>query len=234
MQTNIFFIVHMTVKLLSAAYILFKTWKYLHSDNFCLWHLFTPPVQEQQVKQEKIQIGEVPDSLVGITKTVLSFAEEPEHSKEEVQIPVRSEPLESETITNDTEDDILSDDVDYTKATKTAEDLLEEEESFFPLDENDSIGDHEFTGGLTFDNISNAVEVIIGNQLAEDKRKEAAETIYEASQTDMFELFVANVSNEEMIVNILNEYLGDTNTVAPQLISRKKERIASFNIETFV
>jgi len=224
----------MVVKLLSVAYILFRTWKYLHHDTFFLWKLFTPPIQQEQAKQEELQPKEEPDNLVGKTNTVLSFAEEPEESKERTIKPVMSEPLEPETASNDTEDDILSGDVDYTTSAQTATELLEEEERLLSLGENDNFGSDEFSGGLTFDNISNAVEVIIGNQLAEDKKKEAAQTIYEASQTDMFELFVANISNEEMVVGILNEYLGDNNIVASQLISRKKERIASFDMEMFV
>ena len=235
MQNNIVFIIHSVVKLASVAYLLFKLWQYLHYDKFFLWKLFIPAKKDDQIEKELPTVSEEPVDIVGKTNTVF-IQEEDIRNTEPMEInPVRSEELEPEIPLVDDSDDFAADeDVDYTTISKTPEEILEGEERFFSLETDDNITRYEFSGGLTFDNITNAVEVIIGKQMAEDKKKEAAHTIYETSQTDMFELIVANTTNEEMVIGILNEYLGESNTIGTQLATRRKERIASFDMEMFV
>ena len=238
-------IVYILVRLASASYILYSIWQFL----FCkegLWFLkYLNPKKKKKREVEKTarQNDDSDDSsIVGKTHTVYikqleiieeSVSDDTESEDTEPE-PVMSQDLEPSGFTVE-EDDIPSDDVVVEIKQLTIDEVLDEEERFEPF-EGEYAEDENFSTGRTFEDIQNAVDVIIGKKKGCDERLNAAKTIYEIRQTDMMEFFETQISNIEVIEQLLSENLDENGQPLKSKSAKKKvqDEVEDFDMSKYI
>lgn len=129
-------------------------------------------------------------------------------------VPVRSEPLEKSDYLGP-EPEIASDDVEA-HLLPPEERELQEEERYEPLPGVDPAPETEFSTGMTFEQMANAVGVVTAAVDDEEKVLEAAQTIYNLRHTDLFRLLTTEAGNAGMVERLLAEYLDGEGNPLPQ------------------
>lgn len=219
--------IYFAVRIGCTLYLLYRLWDALFRQRlFGIWnHLF-------DMRQAVIHdIEKLPDQSYDdvLGKTHLVYLEDPEAA---ATVPMRSEDLppsdfigEEEEIPTDAVEDTLSDASVMTPPS--AEELYEDTERA-PLDT-------EFSRGLTYDEISNAVGVLKTATTDVDKTLAAARTIFNLKNTDLFEFFTTQVSNAEAIDKLLADSLDDNGLpLSPKRSSSANPNLADFNWDHFV
>lgn len=222
MGTRFYFV----IRLLVATYVLYKLWRMLFgAEVHTIWkRLFTTKVKPvSTVTSEQQQTQTLEGDVLG--KTHIVYLEDPEVA---ATIPVHSEKLPPPDFIGK-EEDISSDDVEDNFTPKNVKNILEEEESFDPMDNNGPGIDPDFSTYLTFEQISNAVGVLTSATDDDIKVIEAAQTIYNIRQTDLFQFLTTQVSNTEMVNNLFRECLDDNGLP----LSQRRSKIAKANLEVF-
>ena len=141
-------------------------------------------------------------------------------------MPVRSEIIFEEDA------DISADEVEETLARTGNPTSLNDSELY---DDVPIVSDNEFSQGMTFDQISNAVAVIANGTFDGDNASEAARTLYEIRNTDMFGFFTTQVANAEAVDNLLRKYI-DTNgrTLMQQSLTSNSPELLNFDWDKYV
>ena len=233
-------IVYILVRLASASYILYSLWLFLfHKDGLWFFKYLNP----KKKKKREVEKPDLPkednddSSIVGKTHTVyikqLEIIKESEPEDAEPE-PVMSQDLEPSGFMGE-EDDIPSDDVVVETKQFTIDEVLDEEERFEPF-EGDFAEDENFSTGSTFEDIQNAVDVIIGKKKGGEERLNAAKTIYEIRQTDMMEFFSTQIGNIEVIEQLLSENLDESGQPLKGKSAKKKlqDEVANFDMDKYI
>ena len=216
---------YLTVKGLSVVYLLYKTFRFLfgkQGEN--RWNFLTPTIREKKetiVSQAKPE--QSPCSIVGKSQTV--YLEEPPPPKK-VE-PAFSEDLE-QIPSYEEEPDVTTDDVDVS----FDEGVLSEEERFTPLDmEPDS---EPVSTGMTFEQISEVLDVVQGKNTNDADELAAARILYEVQGGDLFNFLAAQAENEAIIERLLKENLDDAGEKLPENRKKQQREIAAFDMEKYV
>lgn len=225
--------IYFTVKLAACGYMLYRVWIILFNRQlFGLW-------SQIRIKPKK----ENPDPIVTVAaaqeiidvigKTTVVYLEDPELA---TKVPVHSQKLELSDFIGE-EPDVPDDDVEseLSPAPKTPEDLLEELERFEVMDDLAPGLDPDFSTGLTYDEMANAVSVLTVVTDEETQVIEAAKTIHRIKETDLFEFIINQVSNLDNVERLMNDCLDDNGT--PLLIRKSKwnvNDIDSFDLSDYV
>lgn len=219
--------IYFAVRVGCTLYLLFRLWDALFRQRlFGIWdYLFD--VQPSAIQNtEKEKSSEQSDNEV-LGKTHIIYLEDPEAA---VTIPMRSEDLppsdfigEEEEIPADAVESTLS---DASLMAPPSEEELYEDAELIPLDT-------EFSRGLTYDEISNVVGVLTTAAPDADKALAAAHTIFNLKNTDLFEFFTTQVSNNVAVEKLLANCL---NSDDQPLRNRKSEtiEISGFRWEMYV
>ena len=221
---------YFSVKALCAAYLFYRLWIALFKEKlYGLWKDIFPKKKEKSVVPLPVPVN---DGTEVIGKTHIVYLDDPQAAV----TPVRSEKLEllSDFIGED--EDISPDDVEFNIVPKTPEDILEELERFEPMDDYDPGVEEDFSTGLTFERMANAVEVLTENGNGDDTKViEAARTIYNIRQTDLFQFFTTQISNFEQVENLLKECLdGEGNPLPVRRSKLDRAELDSFSWDKFV
>lgn len=214
------------VKCLIIFYVLYRIWNLLFNEGFYgLWNrLFSvQPANDSSVNENKSVVSET-DSIIGKTSAV--YIPEPE-----VLSPTRSQKLEA----SDNSDELSEDDIEY--KTETARHSVLDDEEIMELNREAAADDPDFTAGLTFENLSNAAAILISKSETADYEKvaDAARTLYNLRNTDMFEFFTTQISNVEVIENMFKEYLDDSGQPLPERSPQKaRKELDNFDIGKYV
>ena len=196
--------IYLVVKIGCMLYVLYRLWMMLFRYRmFGLWNLLFNENKPMALADEPSESTDRRvDDVLGETHVV--YLEAPEVAT--AATPVRSEELlpsdfigEEEEISEDAVANTLS---DTSSAAPPSEDELYEDAEQTPLDT-------EFSRGLTYDEISNAVGVLKTATADIDKTLAAARTIFNLKNTDLFEFFTTQVSNAEPVEKLLAECLDD-------------------------
>lgn len=222
--------IHFTVRLLVCGYILYRCWIIVFNERlFGIWDKI--PVRLPRGTPEPIitiitekEVSEV------VGKTRFVYLEDPELA---AKVPAQTEELEpSDFIGEDS--DIRDDDVvsDLSASSVTQEELEEEQDRFEVMDDLAMGLDQDFSTGLTYEEMANAVGVLT---VAIDNEKqiiEAATTIYRIKDTDLFEFFTNQVSNLDNVEKLLNDCLDEEGDPLPR--RRSKRNLEEFDMNRFV
>ena len=241
-------IVYILVRLASVTYILYSLWLFLFRKDG-LWFLkyLNPKKKKKRAVEKPVQPNTDNDnsSIVGRTHTVyLKPVELPEESggvdaEQDAKVDAEPEPVMSQDLEPTgfmgEEEDIPSDDVEVENKQFTIDEVLDEEERF-ELFEGDFAEDENFSTGSTFEDIQNAVDVIIGKKKGGEERLNAAKTIYEIRQTDMMEFFSTQIGNIEVIEQLLSENLDESGQPLKGKSAKKKlqDEVANFDMDKYI
>lgn len=201
--------IYLAVRIGCTLYLLYRLWDALFRQRlFGIWDRLLeaePPATQTAENTKDSELSE--DDVLG--KTHLVYLEDPEIA---ATIPMRSEDLppsdfigEEEEIPGDAVEGTLS---DASSPAQPSEEELYEDAEQTPLDT-------EFSRGLTYDEISNAVGVLKQATEDVDKTLAAARTIFDLQSTELFEFFTTQVSNTAAVERLLAECLDNTGQTLP-------------------
>ena len=255
MKTKIYF----TVKILCAVFIFYRLWIFIFSRKmYDLWdkvyrmmHIvrirlwkYRKESREKRARNARKKVRrkkavaeakvpqEIPETMARssstdendvIGKTKIVYLEDPEVER---RTPTRSEPLIKEPIEEDEEispDDVVQENIGLTKE--------EMEGLMAPVDTEP---DPKFNTAMTFEEMSNVVEVLTSETQDGQKSFRASMTIYhKLSGTEILNLLENEIGCQQKIESLLNEYLDETGR---PLAKRKaaSKKVEAFNIDKFV
>ena len=224
---------HFAVKLTVCTYVLYRVWVILFNERlFGLWNRIPvrPPKGTPEPVIMVVSAKENPD-VVG--KTTIVYLEDPELA---AKVPTRSEKLEPTDFIGE-EPDISSDDVesDLSSEAKKPEEILEEKERFEVMDDLAPGLDPDFSTGLTYEEMANAIGVLTVSTDNEKQIIEAAKTIHSIKDTDLFEFFTNQVSNLDNVEKLMSDCLDDNGTpLSVRKSKRNVDDIKSFDLNKYV
>jgi hypothetical protein len=225
--------IHFTVKLLACGYILYRCWIIIFKENlFGIWDKI--PVRPAKDVPEPViaQITEKEVSEV-VGKTTFVYLEDPELA---AKVPAHSEKLEPSGFIGE-EPDISNEDVESELSAPpvTPEEIQEEQERFNVMDDPAPVPDPDFSTGLTYEEMANAVGVLTDATTDEQKIIDAAKTIHNIKDTDLYEFITHQVSNLDNVEKLMNDCLDDNGTpLTVRKSKRNPEEMRSFDLGKYV
>jgi hypothetical protein len=170
-------------------------------------------------------------SIVGKSQTVYldepAKVETPQSVVGEPVEPVFSEDLQPVTAYED-EPDITPEDVD----DSLQEEDLSPEDRFLPLDTE--IDNEHVSTGMTYEQISQAVEAVQGKKMSDAGRQAAARTLYDVQGSDVYDFLVMQAENEAAIERLLKENLDDSGEVTVENRAPKRTKTDDFDMDKYV
>ena len=240
---------YLTVKTISAVYILYRFWIFMFSHKagslwdslylraritrFIIWRWRKKlnadrlerekrcGMRDKRKKKEEPRAVPAADcEVIGKTRSV--YIPDPKRAKE----PVSSEPLpESDFIGED--EDISADDVDDKLEPVTDDELQELMEP--GLSEPDS----DFSQAMTYEDLNNMVAVASGADKDEADTLRAVETLYSIRQSDIYEFILNESDNKERIERLMRERFDEEVTSHDPPV-RQKNEISGFDWSQYV
>ena len=137
----------------------------------------------------------VTEDVIGKTKIV--YLEDPEVAR---KTPTRSEPMKKEPIEED--EDIDPDDVIDGFSSQKG---LTESEKRELMSNDGCVPDPDFSRALTFEELNNVADVLISGTDDRKKIRNAAETLYQLQDTDLFRFFATELSTQSQLEKLLKE-----------------------------
>lgn len=232
---------YMTVRVVVAVYVLYRLYVVGYKKQFYgIWE-YLPALREYLLakrEQKKVEtrkpepLLEAKPSSSVIGKTTVIYLEDPAIVTVAPEFTVQ---LETTGYIGE-EEDVSPDEVE-SELIPSLEKVLDKEELYERLDENAPGEDPELSTGLTYQQLSQAVDVLSSSSLESKKDEEiieVARTLYAIRGTDMFQFFASQVGNTAMIEQILEECLdGD----GQPLLKRKRKILGTdiqFSMDQFV
>lgn len=221
--------IHFTVKLLVCGYVLYRIWILLFKEQlFGVWDKI-PVRQQKPVPEPVITIVEEKDLSEVVGKTTVIYLEDPEVA---AKIPAHSEKLEPSDFLGE-EPDISDDDVESDLSEPvTVEELQEEQERFEDADIIAPGLDPDFSSGLTYEQMESAIGVLTVPTDDEQQIIHAAKIIYSIKDTDLYEFFTNQVSNQDNVEKLMSDCLDEEGT--PLSVRKSKRKIEGFDMSKFV
>lgn len=217
---------YFAIKIGCIAYLLYRLWVLLFRYQlFGFWDRVlpqkTPPIQK--AKASPINSDE---DVLG--RTTVVYLDDPDLA---ATVPEHSEELPPSDFIGE-EKDITPEEVEDTLLTKQpyvpSEEELYEDEERQPLDT-------EFSRGLTFEEITNVVNVLSTKTGNDEQMIEAARTIFDVQHTDLFQFFTTQVSNADAVEKLLTECLDNEGRPLPQRPPKThRAQIENFSWERYV
>ncbi len=222
--------IHFIVKLLVCGYVLYKVWKIVFNQQlFGIWNKI--PVRPPKVAPQPVLTVETGKNISDVVgKTTIVYLEDPELA---AKVPAHTEKLEPSDYIGE-EPDISDDDVEseVTAPSVTREEIQAEQERFEMADDLAPGLDPDFSTGLTYEEMANAVGVLTDATTDERKIIEAAKTIHTIKDTDLYEFITHQVSNQDNVDSLLRDCLDDVGNPLPR--RRSKRNLEGFDMNRFV
>lgn len=222
--------IHFTVKLLVCGYILYRVWNIIFKGQlFGLWDKI--PVRRPKAAPEPvISVVTEKDLSDVVGKTTIVYLEDPELA---TKVPAHSEKLEPSDYMGE-EPDISDDEVEseLSAPAVTPEELQDEQERFEMADDLAPGLDSDFSTGLTYEEMANAVGVLTDATTDEQKIINAAKTIHNIKDTDLYEFITHQVSNQDNVDSLLRDCLDEVGNPLPR--RRSKRSVEEFDMNRFV
>ncbi|NDV81545.1 DUF4122 family protein [Bacteroides sp. 51] len=222
--------IYFTVKLLTCGYVFYKIWIIVFNQRlFGLWDRIPvrPPKDAPgpviTVVTEK-ELSEV------VGKTTITYLDDPELA---AKIPAHTEKLEPSDFIGE-EPDISEEEVESELSVSSVilEEMQKEQERFEVMDDLTTELDPDFSTGLTYEEMANAVGVLTDATTDEQKIIDAAKTIHNIKDTDLYEFITHQVSNQDNVESLMRDCLDE---VGNPLSHRKSKRdLKEFDINSFV
>lgn len=220
---------YFSVKVLCAGYLFYRLWIFLFRQRiYGLWEDMVKylPKKKEKKPVEPVTAPKADDNEV-IGKTNIVYLEDPEIA---CKVPARSESLQpADEMTE--EEDISPDDVEdnFTAARPGG---LSDEEKAELMSGYESEADTDFSTGMTYEDMMNAVGVLTTKGLDTDDEKviRTAKTMYDIQQTEIFRFITTEVSNIELVESLFKKCL---NEYGEPLQKRKGEILSVETTEKF-
>ncbi len=229
METDLHFI----VKLAVAGYVLYKVWIVLFKRKlFGIWDKIPVHLPKDTPESVMAIVTEKEISDV-VGKTTVVYLDDP---KLAAKIPAHSEKLEPSGFIGE-EPDISDEEVESGLSPKAATpgEVLEEQERFELMDDLAPGLDPDFSTGLTYEQMANAIGVLTVSTDNEQQIIEAAKTIHSIRDTDLFEFFTNQVSNLDNVEKLMSDCLDDDGSpLTVRKSKRKEEDMRSFDLGKYV
>lgn len=220
-------LIYLIVKGLLAVYLLHRVFCFLFNPDWQnLWCFFTP---KMRVKGKVIRPETAPHNIVGKSQTV--YLEETPKEKPKTVEPIFSEDLEK-TPAYEKDSDITDADVEDKSNELSGQEALDENEYFMSLDVEPD--DNEISTGMTYEQISVALDVVQGKQAGDAHRSATARILYEVQGSDLFNFLETQAENELMIERLLKEHLDSSGELKPENIRKKRLEIEEFDMDKYV
>lgn len=232
---------YMIVRAVVAAYVLYRLYIVVYKKQlYGVWE-YLPALREYLLQREEQKrsenekpqsIGKVESSPSVIGKTTVVYLDDPTTAP---VAPAFTVQLETTGYMGE-EEDISPDEVE-SELIPTAEKVLAKDEFYERLDENAPGEDPEISTGLTYQQLSQAVDVLSSSSLGNKKDEEVMEvahTLYAIRGTDMFQFFASQVGNMAMVEQLLEECLDGDGQPLPKRRRNTLTGNVSFNMNRFV
>jgi hypothetical protein len=207
-------LLHRAFRFLSGKHIK-KFWHFLATE--------TPVKEKTPVPVPEI----VHYNIVGKSQTV--YLEEP--PKEQVKA---FEPLFSENLqpvpAYEEEPDITDAEVD----DSLNKDRFSEEERFLSLDADSDDGDFPSSTGMTYEQISQALDVVQGKQTDDAGRQATARILYEVQGSDLFNFLTAQAENEALVEKLIRENIDPDGGMIPENGKKQRQDMEEFDMDKYV
>jgi hypothetical protein len=202
-------LIYLVIKGLSVAYLLCNAYRFLSGKRMVnFWRFIMPEIKaKEKLPTTQKQAGY---SIVGKSQTV--YLEEPLKEVTKAIEPAFSEDLEKEepeTTVQDVDDNLH-------------EAALSEADRFLPLNADSDDGDFPSSTGMSYEQISETLEVIQGKRADDAAQSITARILYEVQGSDLFNFLTAQAENEALIEKLLKENI-DNNGI-PLLENTKKQQ----------
>lgn len=210
-------VIYLSVRLGCAAYLLYKVWG--QKGRMREWcDLLYTPVKKEGPKAVPVVLTDETD-VMGSTRFVYL-----DENAGKTVAPFMSHPLEMATDYLGEEEEIPSGEVECSLSLEEMRILQEEQEELDRLaPETETV-----TQAVTLDELSLVGDVLMkvgGADKDEGKASTAARTLFAIRNTDLFELFVSQVGNEEAVNRLLEEYLDEDGQPLNKERNRRKRGI---------
>lgn len=222
--------IYLFVRLAAAGYLIYNLWNLLFVENlYGVWDKIPLRTAHPKPKPQPIvAVQTATDGVVG--KTNIVYLEDPELA---ATVPTRSDKLEPGDYIGE-EEDIFDDEVEAELTPEQAREILSDDELYESQGVNGE-PDPDFSSALTFNQIGNVVNVLTQGTDDDAKAMEAAQAIYQIRHTEMFLFLTTQISNSNMVEQLLSECLDDSGRPLPKRKSRPKPpSVASFDMNKFV
>lgn len=225
---------YMAVRMVAVFYVLYRLYVVGYKKRFYgMWEYLLAKREQKKAETAKPEpVLEMKPASSVIGKTTVVYLENPAIV---VVAPAFSIPLETTGYIGE-EEDVSPDEVE-SKLTPPLEKVLDKEELYERLDQNAPGEDPELSTGLTYQQLSRAVDVLSSSSLENKKDEEVMEvahTLYAIRGTDMFQFFASQVGNTAMIEQILEECLDGDGQPLPKRRKRICQDTTAFSMELFV
>lgn len=221
-------IIYLIVKIVCVMYILSDLWVFIFRRGINgLWNRLFDKTDRidcgNSDRGEDVVFAEDADNEVMGKSKIIYYLD----SDATRNTPNRS--LELKEIEVKIEDDINPDDVEDDFVSQT---FLTEDDRLELMNSEGMIPDPDFDTSLTFEEMSDIVDVLKSDSPDERKSILAATTIHhKLADTVIFDFLVNKVSNEDMVNRLLGECLDENGK--PLAKRRKTTRTRAFDIEKY-
>jgi hypothetical protein len=225
--------IHFTIRLLVCGYVLYRIWIIVFTQRlFGIWDRI-PVRAPKNTPETVIAAAAKKDFPDVIGKTTIVYLDDPELA---AKVPVHTEKLEPSDFI-DEEPDIPDDDVDSELSAPpvTPKEIQEEQGRFEMADDLAPGLDPDFSTGLTYEEMANAVGVLTDATSDEQKIIDAAKTIHTIKDTDLYEFITHQVSNQDNVESLLRDCLDDNGAPLTVRKSRRSpDEMKSFDLGKYV
>ncbi|MDR0349483.1 MAG: DUF4122 domain-containing protein [Tannerella sp.] len=221
------YFIYSIIKSLSAAYLLHRVFRFLFREQARdFWRFLTP---ETPIKgKTAVPVTETaPYNMVGKSQTV--YLEELPKEQVKAIEPLFSEDLQ-QSPSYEEEPDIANEDVDGS----LNEDRISGEDRFIPLDTDMDNGDFPSSTGMTYEQISQALDVVQGRQTDDAGRQATARILYETEGSDLFNFLTAQAENEAIVERLIKENLDNNGETVLENIRKKRRETKEFDMGKYV
>ena len=220
--------IYLAVRIVCTLYLFYDLWMFLFRRRINgLWDGQYDKVGVNKVDKSHDIENNTPDDddpneVIGKSKIIYYLDSEAARKN-----PTRS--LELRSIEIEVEDDINPDDVEDDFVSQT---FLTEDDRLELMNSEGMMPDPDFDTSLTFEEMSDIVDVLKSDSPDERKSILAATTIHhKLADTVIFDFLVNKVSNEDRINRLLGECLDENGK--PLAKRRKTTRTRAFDIEKY-
>jgi len=221
-------IIYLAVRIVCTLYLFYDLWMFLFRRRINgLWDGQYDKVGVNKVDKSHDIENNTPDDddpneVIGKSKIIYYLDSEAARKN-----PTRS--LELRSIEIEVEDDINPDDVEDDFVSQT---FLTEDDRLELMNSEGMMPDPDFDTSLTFEEMSDIVDVLKSDSPDERKSILAATTIHhKLADTVIFDFLVNKVSNEDRVNRLLGECLDENGK--PLAKRRKTTRTRAFDIEKY-
>lgn len=184
---------HLAVKIAAATYILYKVWILLFRDRlFGLWDRI--PVREKKPAAKSVKPVENRSGGAVLGRTNKILLADPRKTEPE---PVATTDLEPTGFIG-REEPLADDDIESPAPP------------YIPSDDEIDVpppDDNGMSSGVTFDELSDAVDVLARGTTDEAMRTKAAKTLYDLQGTEVLDLIMREVCQDDAIERLRQECL---------------------------